>query len=94
MEERGGGTHKGPGGRRGRGDGGTDYNKRLTACKSCLTPELAPELSASLKKELGCSASWNITGTQRKGQMRPKIPLKRKSEPMNLHMINRSLVGS
>lgn len=36
------------------GEGNSGYNKRLTACKSCLTLELAPVLSANLKKELGC----------------------------------------
>lgn len=49
MEERGGGIKN-----LGAGGGDSCYNKRLTACKSCLTLELAPELSANLKKELGC----------------------------------------
>lgn len=34
--------------------GGSSYNERLTACKSCLTPELALEFSVNCKKELGC----------------------------------------
>lgn len=36
------------------GGGASSYNERLTACKSCLTLELAPMLSTNLKKELGC----------------------------------------
>lgn len=36
------------------GAGGFTHNKRLTACKSCLTLELAPELSTNLKKDWGC----------------------------------------
>lgn len=36
------------------GWGVSSYNERLTACKSCLTPELAPEFSVNCKKELGC----------------------------------------
>lgn len=34
--------------------GGSSNNERLTTCKSCLTLELAPELSVNLKKELRC----------------------------------------
>lgn len=40
-------------GARGRGEHSC-YNERLTACKSGLTPELAPEFSVNRKKEWGC----------------------------------------